>query len=76
VITGFGITEFRTIEPLTLGLLTKPLSFQIHSALAYPFVVLLAVHIYLVLTVKHKWETGNKSKDRKAGLKVIYPACP
>ena len=36
LITGFGITEYRTVEALTLGLLTKTLSFQIHMALAYP----------------------------------------
>jgi len=58
VITGFGITEYRTIEPLTLGVLTKALSFQIHTALAYPFVALLILHIYLVLTVRRR-KTGK-----------------
>lgn len=50
LVTGFGITEFRTIERLTSGLLTKQMSFKIHSGLWIPLVVLLALHIYLVLS--------------------------
>lgn len=45
-ITGFGITEYRIVEPLTFGLLTKPLAFKIHNNLWIPFVVLLVMHIY------------------------------
>jgi thiosulfate reductase cytochrome b subunit len=47
IFTGFGITQFRTVETITFGLLTKNLSFKIHSALAIPFLVLLVVHIVL-----------------------------
>ena len=49
IVTGFGITEFRTVERLTLGLLTKQVAFRIHSDLWVPLVVLLALHIYLVM---------------------------
>lgn len=49
LVTGFGITEFRTVERLTLGLLTKQTSFKIHSGLWIPLVILLVLHIYLVL---------------------------
>ena len=45
-ISGFGITEYRVIESLTFGLLTKPLAFKIHNNLLIPFVVLLILHIY------------------------------
>jgi len=45
-ISGLGITQFRTVESVTLGLLTKPLSFQMHDFLWIPFVILLALHIY------------------------------
>jgi cytochrome b subunit of formate dehydrogenase len=45
VITGFGITEFRTVETLTFGLLTKNLAFRVHEALWIPFAVLLTAHI-------------------------------
>jgi len=46
LITGFGITEFRTVEPLTFGLLSKSLSFKIHNNLLVPFIVLLGLHIF------------------------------
>jgi cytochrome b561 len=45
-ITGFGITEYRIVESLTLGLLTKPLAFKIHNNLWIPLVILLVMHIY------------------------------
>ena len=45
-ITGLGITQFRIVESVTLGLLTKPLSFKMHDYLWIPFVVLLLLHIY------------------------------
>jgi thiosulfate reductase cytochrome b subunit len=47
IITGFGITQFRMVESITFGLLTKNLSFKIHNALTIPFLVLLVVHIIL-----------------------------
>ena len=47
-ITGYGITQYRIVEPATLGLLTKPLAFQIHDNLLIPLLVLLALHIYQI----------------------------
>jgi thiosulfate reductase cytochrome b subunit len=47
VITGLGITEFRTVEAVTFGLLPKALSFQLHSLLWIPFLVILACHMLL-----------------------------
>lgn len=55
IATGFGITEWQTVEPLTLGLLGKAESQQIHNAIEIPFVLLLAVHLYLsLIRRKHK----------------------
>lgn len=54
VLTGYGITQFRIVEPLTLGLLTKSLSFKIHSYLIIPGVILLIVHLYLVCSLFKK----------------------
>ena len=56
VVSGLGITEYRAIEPLTGGILTKALSFQMHGALLVPFVALLALHIYLVLAIRRDKE--------------------
>lgn len=49
LITGLGITEYRIVETISFGLLTKSLSHQIHNApgLWIFFVVLLALHIIL-----------------------------
>jgi len=46
--TGFGITEFRTVEALTLGLLNKAWAFKIHNILEIPFIILLGSHILFV----------------------------
>ncbi len=45
-ITGYGITQYRVVEPATLGLLTKSLAFKIHDNLLIPLLVILALHIY------------------------------
>jgi len=52
IVTGFGITEFRIVEHLTFGLLTKSLAFKIHEALAIPFVSLVLLHIILPSVLK------------------------
>jgi cytochrome b subunit of formate dehydrogenase len=53
-ITGYGITQYRIVEPATLGLLTKPWAFKIHDALVIPFLVLLALHIYQMVASKNR----------------------
>lgn len=47
VITGLGITEWRTVEAVTFGLLPKALAFQLHTLLWIPFLVVLAGHMIL-----------------------------
>lgn len=46
VVSGYGITEFRVVERITFGLLSKPLAFRMHSILTMPFLLLLGLHIY------------------------------
>ena len=46
-VTGFGITEYRTIESLTFGVLTKNVAHRIHTAIEIPFLILLSLHILL-----------------------------
>ena len=46
VVSGYGITEFRAVERITFGLLSKPLAFRMHTILTIPFLVLLGLHIY------------------------------
>ena len=54
LVTGFGITGFRTVEALTFGLLTKNLAFKIHINLWIPFIILLGLHIFLSLLKKRR----------------------
>ena len=53
IVTGYGITEFRTVEDLTFGLITKPLAFKIHDALSFPFMTLVVLHITLPSVLRH-----------------------
>ena len=53
LITGFGITEYRIVEPLTFGLLTKSLAHKIHINIAIPFIILLILHIWLLPLLKY-----------------------
>jgi cytochrome b subunit of formate dehydrogenase len=62
IITGFGITEFRVVESVTFGLLTKPLAFRIHEFLWIPFFVLLAVHIFWY-PLKKLFRSARKSSS-------------
>ena len=52
LVSGFGITEFRIVETLTVGLLTKSLAFKIHEVVWIPFVILLVLHSYQGLSRK------------------------
>jgi hypothetical protein len=45
MVSGLGITEARTIETLSLGLLTKPVAFELHNNLLLPFIIFLILHI-------------------------------
>lgn len=47
LLSGWGITQYQIVTPLTLGLMGKATSFQVHEWLWIPFGVLLVVHVYL-----------------------------
>ena len=47
LVSGFGITEFRVVETLTLGLLTKSLAFKMHDVLWIPLLILLVPHMFM-----------------------------
>jgi len=53
LITGLGITEYRIVESLTFGLLTKSLAYKIHINLEIPFIILLILHIWLLPLLKY-----------------------
>jgi len=62
LITGFGITEYRIVETLTFGLLTKSLAHRIHINIVIPFIILLILHMWLLPLLKYfkLKKLGNK----------------
>ena len=66
LLSGFGITEFRLIERITFGMLTKPLAFRMHSYLWIPFVVLLLTHVWFYPISKFILRIFGKKKDGAA----------
>jgi hypothetical protein len=45
ILSGYGISESRTVESLTFGLITKQVAFSIHDNLIIPFALLMFLHI-------------------------------
>ncbi|MBU1164448.1 hypothetical protein KKA15_02710 [Patescibacteria group bacterium] len=56
LISGLGITYYRVMEKITFGVLTKALSFKLHDWILYPFLILLALHLYITIFKKKKKE--------------------
>lgn len=66
LISGLGITHYRIVEKLTLGLLSKSLSFKIHNDLLWPFFIVLIAHIYLTAGFRFKrQEDALKNKKSR-----------
>jgi len=59
IVTGLGISNYQVIESLTGGTLSKLTSFQIHSNLIIPFIVLLIAHIVFTIGKKFQKETRS-----------------
>jgi hypothetical protein len=49
LLTGYGITQFRIVGPLTLGVVNKAVAQRWHSYTDLPLVVFLAFHISIAL---------------------------
>jgi hypothetical protein len=45
ILSGYGISEPKTVESLTFGLITKSVAFNIHNNLIIPFALLMFLHI-------------------------------
>ncbi len=59
IVSGFGITQYRAVEAVTFGVLTKELSFRLHGILFLPFIVLLAFHIYFTVLGRKRGKKGK-----------------
>jgi hypothetical protein len=45
LLSGYGITRFRVVTPLTLGVLNKVVSHRLHHYTTVPLLVCLLVHV-------------------------------
>ena len=54
IISGLGMTYFRTVEYLTLGVLQKNTAFMIHEILFPVFLLLLIIHTIIPTLLKRK----------------------
>jgi hypothetical protein len=45
MLTGYGISEFRTVSSLTLGALNKAFSHKLHHYAGIPLLVLVLAHV-------------------------------
>ena len=53
LISGLGIVYYQIIGYATLGILTKSLSFQIHTLIFVPFLVVLFLHSFMSWILKN-----------------------
>ena len=51
-ITGFGIIQYKIVEAMTYGILSKGRSVTIHNYLIFPGIIVLAMHIFLSLRLR------------------------
>jgi cytochrome b subunit of formate dehydrogenase len=49
LLTGYGITQYRIVDPLTLGILNKALAQRLHAYTDLPFLVLMVTHVGIAL---------------------------
>lgn len=61
VFSGFGITEFRTVEALTSGVFSKALAFMTHDVLWIPFLILLIMHVTFSLVLRRRKKSDAAS---------------
>jgi len=54
MLTGFGIVDWNIVSLVTLGILGKAISFQLHSIMWAPFSILLVTHVLLNTVFKKK----------------------
>jgi hypothetical protein len=71
VLSGYGISAFRIVEPLTLGLFGKAGSFRLHHYLDVPLVAFTLLHVGIGLW--GRW--GARRRTRGMERQVSAP-CP
>jgi hypothetical protein len=52
LLTGYGITQFRVVDPLTFGLVGKAFSQHWHEAVAVLMAAFLSIHVGIALWLR------------------------
>ena len=60
LLTGYGISDFRTVTPLTLNLLNKAAAQRLHGYTEAPMAALLFVHIGIAVWARR---SSNRKKE-------------
>jgi len=67
LLSGYGITRFRVVTPLTLGVLNKVVSHRLHQYTIVPLLVFLLLHVGIAVRgrVIASWKRKRK---RRGGI--------
>jgi uncharacterized membrane protein len=49
LLTGYGITQYRIVDPLTFGILNKAMAQRLHAYTDVPFLIFMLSHVGIVL---------------------------
>ncbi|MBN2086176.1 MAG: hypothetical protein JW748_13235 [Anaerolineales bacterium] len=60
LLTGYGISDFRIVTPLTLNLLNKAVAQRLHAYTEAPMVILLMLHIGVSV-----WARSTEAKKKE-----------
>jgi thiosulfate reductase cytochrome b subunit len=60
LLTGYGITQFRIVSPLTLGVLNKAVAQRFHAYTDLPLVIFLTFHVGIAL-----WWRATASRPKE-----------
>jgi cytochrome b subunit of formate dehydrogenase len=60
LLTGYGITEFRIITPLTFGLLNKAAAQRLHPYVEAPMAIFLVIHLGIGIWSRREYRRTKK----------------
>ncbi len=61
-ITGLGIIDYKLVEGITHGVLSKGRSVTIHNYLVFPGAIILGMHIFLSLRLKAQMQNQQNKE--------------
>lgn len=68
LLSGYGITRFRVITPLSLGLLNKAVSHRLHHYTTVPLIVFLLLHVGISVRGRVIRIIASRKRKRRGGI--------